>query len=95
VEGCQSFGQEGADDGDDADGDLENEDDIGMEEFQHHSLSDNKKPAEGRGKNTPESRHNQGVYKVLGVCMLTVGKFPHGLACFRMKMSTLSWKQVR
>jgi hypothetical protein len=60
VEGCSGFGQEGDDDGGDGGEDPENEDDTGMEEFQHDSLSDNKKPAEGRGQNTPESRQIQG-----------------------------------
>jgi hypothetical protein len=84
VEGCSGFGQEGDDDGGDGGEDPENEDDTGMEEFQHDSLSDNKKPAEGRGQNTLESRQIQGVHKGMGVCMLTVGKLSHGLACFRM-----------
>jgi hypothetical protein len=51
---------DGADDGGDENGDPENEDDTGMEEFQHDSISDNKKPSEYRRQNTLESRQNQG-----------------------------------
>jgi hypothetical protein len=35
------------------------------------------------------------VYKVLVACILIAGKLLHGLACFRKKMSTLTWNQVR
>jgi hypothetical protein len=52
VEGSAEADEDGADDGGGDNGDLAEEEDIGMEELQHDSMSNSQKHHEGRGQTT-------------------------------------------